>query len=263
MISKKIGFGTFLSQKEDAYQSVRQALRIGYRLIDTAAVYENEREVGKAIADSGIDRREIIVSTKLYAKNVGFEQAVSGCLKSLENLNLKYVDIYFIHWMPRRSEDLLDTWRGLEHLLMKGYCKAIGICNITLYYLDRLLKDAKIPPMFCQIELHPFLQQKIFLEYCKNHHIVVMGYGLFAKGLVFKNEELNNLAEKMQLPVANMVLSWAMSCSIIPLVKSIHLERIESNFKDNRNLLDVEIEEIKKMNDGVRVYRDPENNPYV
>ncbi len=259
----KIGLGTFLSTGEEAYHSVRTALETGYRLIDTAAVYENEKEVGKAIADSGIARKDIVVSTKLYAKKTGYQQVIQECKKSLKNLNLEYVDIYFIHWMPRSYEDLLDTWRGMEYLYEKGYCRAIGVCNITLYYLDRLVKDAKISPMFCQIEFHPFLQQTLFLEYCRNHKITVIGFGLFAKGLVFQNDTLKKLADFTESSVANLVLSWGMKCGVLPLVKSVHPQRIQDNYEKNFDVSTMLMEELTKLNDGLRVYRDPENNPYV
>ncbi|MDE7095467.1 MAG: aldo/keto reductase, partial [Anaeroplasmataceae bacterium] len=113
-ITPKLGIGTFLLEGTDTYTSVLHALKTGYRLIDTASVYQNEREVGKAIADSNIDRESILVSTKLYAKKVGFKEAINECKKSLKALGLSYIDIYFIHWMPRSYEELLDTWRGLE-----------------------------------------------------------------------------------------------------------------------------------------------------
>ncbi|MDE5715697.1 MAG: aldo/keto reductase [Anaeroplasmataceae bacterium] len=258
-----LGIGTFLLEGNDAYTSVLSALKTGYRLIDTAAVYENEKEVGKAIKDSNIKRESILLSTKLYAKKIGYNAAIEECKKSLENLGISYIDIYFIHWMPRKYEDLLDTWRGLEYLYQHGYCKAIGICNISLFYLDKLLKDAEISPMYCQLEIHPFLQQDLFLEYCQAHQIKVIGYGLFAKGLVFKNEKLKNLAQTANTTIANYVLSWGMSKGVIPLVKSKNPERIKSNFYDNFELSSEQMLDIEKLNDGLRVYRDPENNPYV
>lgn len=258
-----LGIGTFLLEGNDAYSSVLTALKTGYRLIDTAAVYQNEEEVGKAIADSNINRESILVSTKLYAKKTGYHNAIEECKKSLKKLGVSYVDIYFIHWMPRHYEDLLDTWRGLEYLYENGYCKAIGICNVTLYYLDRLLKDAKIPPKFCQMEFHPFLQQDVFLDYCNTHHIQVIGYGLFAKGKVFENEGLRILAEENHTTIANLVLSWGIRKGVIPLVKSKDSKRIQSNFSENFVLTQKFMSEIEKLNDGIRVYRDPANNPYV
>lgn len=258
-----MGIGTFLLEGTDAYGSVATALKTGYRLIDTAAVYNNEKEVGKAITASKINREEIFVSTKLYAKKIGYQAVIEECKKSLTNLNLEYLDLYFIHWMPRRYEDLLDTWRGLEYLYEQGICKAIGICNITLYYLDKLLHDAKIPPMFCQIEFHPFLQQEVFLEYCRQHQIQVIGYGLMAKGQVFQNENLKQLALKYNTTVANLVLSWAQKQGVIPLVKSKNKERIEANFLNNFEVSSELLSDIRTLNDGIRVYRDPENNPYV
>ncbi len=111
-----IGIGTFLLEGTDAYGSVITALETGYRLIDTAAVYNNEKEVGKAITDSKINRQDICISTKLYAKKTGYHTAIKECRESLKNLKVEYIDLYFIHWMPRKYEELLDTWRGFEYL---------------------------------------------------------------------------------------------------------------------------------------------------
>ena len=258
-----IGIGTFLLEGTDAYGSAITALETGYRLIDTAAVYNNEKEVGKAITDSKINRQDICISTKLYAKKTGYHTAIKECRESLKNLKVEYIDLYFIHWMPRKYEELLDTWRGFEYLYEQGLCKAIGVCNITLFYLDKLMKDAKIPPMFCQIELHPFLQQEIFIEYCQQHKIKVIGYGLFAKGHVFQNDKLQQLAMKNNTTVANLVLSWAQMQGVIPLVKSKNEERIKSNFLNNIEISAELLSDIRILNDGIRVYRDPENNPYV
>lgn len=257
------GLGTFLMKQEEAYNSVLYALSCGYRLIDTAAIYENEGEVGRAIADSKVSRKDIIVSTKLLAKKRGFHTVVEECKKSIERLGLSYLDIFFIHWMPRNYEELLDTWRGMEYLYDHGYCKAIGVCNVTLYFLDKLMREARIKPMVCQIECHPFLQQDIFIEYCQKNNICVMSYGMFAKGLVFKNECLKDIALKNNISVANLVLSWGLTRNLVVLSKSAHQERIVSNFEKNRELTKILCKKIGELNDGLRVYRDPENNPYV
>lgn len=262
-IFPNIGIGTFLLEGDDSYESVLTALKVGYRLIDTAAVYQNEREVGKAITASKIDRRDIFISTKLFAKKNGYATAIEECRESIQKLAVDDLDIYFIHWMPRAYEELLDTWRGFEYLYEQGLCKAIGVCNISLYYLDKLLQDAKIPPMYCQIEFHPFLQQDIFLTYCRKHHIQVIGYGLFAKGKVFQDERLKQLALQNNTTIANLVISWAQTQGVIPLIKSKTKTRIETNFLNNFKLTAELLSDIRTLNDGMRVYRDPENNPYV
>lgn len=258
-----IGFGTYLLEGEDAYLSVLHAIKTGYRLIDTAAVYGNEVEVGRAIKDSQIAREEIIVSTKLLAVKKGYQAAIDECYLSMKRLNVTYLDIYLIHWMPRNYEELLDTWRGFEELYRQGVCKVIGVCNITLYYLDRLMKDAIIKPMISQMECHPFLQQDVFIQYCKKNQITFMGYGLFAKGLVFRNEDLQNLAQKEETTIANLLISWSMSRGVITLVKSENKMRIMSNFTNNISISEDLKLNLKELNDGLKIYRDPENNPFV
>lgn len=257
------GFGTFLLDGEEAYKSTLYALKAGYRLIDTAAVYNNEEEVGKAIIDSKVNREDIIVSTKLLSTKKGYQAAIDECKKSILRLKLSYVDIYLIHWMPRHYEELLETWRGLEYLYKNGYCRAIGVCNISLFYLDKLMNDAIVKPMLCQIECHPFLQQDIFIDYCNKNKIQVVSYGMFAKDLVFKNDNLNQLAKENQTTVANLIISWGQKRSLITLSKSAHPDRILANLKNNFVMSDELLDKIKKLNDGIRVYRDPENNPYV
>lgn len=257
------GFGTFLLDGQEAYESVLNAIKSGYRLIDTAAVYNNEEEVGKAIKDSKINRNDVYISSKLLAKKKGYNVAIEECKKSLLRLQVEYLDVYFIHWMPKTYEELLETWRGLEYLYKNGYCKAIGICNVTLFYLDRLLKECEIKPMLCQIECHPFLQQNIFIDYCFENDIKVISYGMFAKGLVFKNERLELLAKENKTSVANLILSWGQTRGLITLSKSSTARRIEANFKNNFILKNELLDEINELNDGLRVYRDPENNPYA
>ena len=257
------GFGTFLSTGTSAYDSVKWALEAGYRLIDTAAVYGNEEEVGRAIKDSGIKREDVTLCTKLFAEAYGYESTLRAFDESLNRLGMDYVDIYLIHWMPRKYEDLLDTWRALEEIYNSGRARAIGLCNTTLYYLDRLMKDTSVKPMVFQFEFSPYLQQDITIEYCKEHNIVYEFYGMFSKGAVFKDERLKMLAEKYNTTISSLVISLGLDKGAVTLSKSIHKERIADNYNKCFNLQEELRNELYSMNDGVRHYRDPENNPYA
>ena len=258
-----IGIGSFLLHGKSAYDNVLHGLEIGLRFIDTATIYGNEEEVGKAILDSKIKRDNIILSTKLHGPKKGYQNAIDECKESLRKLNTEYIDIYLIHWMPRKYEELLDTWRGLEELYKLGMCKAIGVCNVSLYYLDKLINDAEIKPMITQFECHPYLQQDIVIDYCNKNRIIPIGYGLFAKGMVFKDEKLIELAKENKTTVANLVLSWGIKHGIVPLFKSETKDRINANYRNNFEMNENLYAKIKELNDGIRVYRDPENNPYV
>ncbi len=257
------GFGTFLLEGESAYQSVLTALKEGYRLIDTAAVYQNEEPVGRAIRDSGLARNEIVISTKLIATKKTYEEVLEEFQKSMDRLQVEYIDIYWLHWMPRKYEELKEIWEAFEYLYRQGKCRAIGICNISLYYLNRLLQEAEIPPMLCQAEHHPFLQQEILVEYCRKNKIVFVGYGLLAKGHVFENQKLQQLAMEYHTTIANLLISWGLNKDIIVLVKSQNARRIKENFHNNFKITEELADEINQLNEGLRFYRDPENNPYV
>lgn len=263
-----LGFGTFLiTNKDEVDSTIKDAVKVGYRLIDTAAVYENEEMIGNTLNElflkNDINRSDLVISSKLLATKNGRDVVKEEYRKSLKKLKLDYLDLYLIHWMPRDYEVLLDSWRGFEDLYLEGKVKNIGICNVSLYYLDRLIKDARVMPMLIQVELHPFLQQDILLQYCKEKDIKVMAYGPFAKLKVFENEELKKLSIKYNKPIASLILKWGEQKDLVMLSKTTHIERMKTNFDLDFNLSDDDMQTIKNINDGLRVYRDPENNPYT
>ena len=265
----QLGIGTFLVKDDTAYQTILEALRIGYRHIDTAQGYDNESEIGRAIKDSGIPREEIFITTKLSARNLGYKEALQELEKSLEKLQTNYVDLYIIHW-PSPSISLnQETWRGMEVCYQMGLAKAIGVSNYQRHHLQDIFEVASIRPMVNQIEMHPGLQQHPMKEYLDKNSIHLIGYAPFMKGEVFNKESmyyetLLEIANKYNKTIAQIIIAWGLSRGIFMIPKSVTPQRIKENFEAKDIVLDLEdIKRINALNRGRRVYTDPDNCWFV
>ncbi|MED4074495.1 aldo/keto reductase [Priestia endophytica] len=232
-----LGFGVY--QIEDAKQceqAVYEALISGYRLIDTAAAYMNEEAVGKAIKRSGIPREEIFITTKLWIQDAGYENAKKAFAKSLERLQVNYIDLYLIH---QPFGDVYGSWRAMEELYHEGKSRAIGVSN---FYPDRLvdlITHNEVVPAVNQVETHPFCQQIESHNLMKDNNVQIMSWGPFAEGKnnMFQNEVLVSIAKKYNKSVAQVILRWLTQREIIVIPKSVHKERIIENF----NIFDFEL----------------------
>ncbi|KAB2493445.1 aldo/keto reductase [Priestia endophytica] len=232
-----LGFGVY--QIEDAKQceqAVYEALISGYRLIDTAAAYMNEEAVGKAIKRSGIPREEIFITTKLWIQNAGYENAKKAFVKSLERLQVDYIDLYLIH---QPFGDVYGSWRAMEELYHEGKIRAIGVSN---FYPDRLvdlITHNEVVPAVNQVETHPFCQQIESHTLMKDNNVQIMSWGPFAEGRnnMFQNEVLVSIAKKYNKSVAQVILRWLTQREIVVIPKSVHKERIIENF----NIFDFEL----------------------
>ena len=247
-----VGFGTYTSMGQDGVESVNYALSNGYRLIDTAAIYGNEVAVGKGIKASGISREEIFVTTKLWRENLGYEATKAELKKSLNRLDLQYLDLYLIHW-PANAKNYdnwqktnADSWRAMEELQAEGKIKTIGVSNFFQEHLDALFQTAKVLPSINQIEFHPGYWQPELTEYCKNQNIVVESWSPLARGKVFGNEALEAIAKKHKKTVSQVCLRWIIQHDVIVIPKSVTPKRIEENI----NLFDFELtsEEVELIN---------------
>ena len=225
-----IGYGVFRMTDEEACEkAVLQALETGYRLIDTAAAYENERAVGNAIRKSGVPRNELFVTTKLWITDTSYTKARDGFLRSLERLNMDYVDLYLIH---QPFHDYYGAWRAMEELYAEGRIKAIGVDNFTQDRLADFLFFNKVKPAVNMIECNAFYQREDELQYLKEQGIQLQAWSPLAAGAehIFSNEVLCKIAEKHEKSVAQVVLRWLVQRGIVPVVKSANPVRMKENF---------------------------------
>lgn len=233
-----LGFGVFqITDEAECEKSVSTALKAGYRLIDTAACYGNERAVGRAVKNSGIDRSEIFISSKVWIQDAGYEKTKKSFEKTLENLQTDYLDLYLIH-MP--YGDYYGSWRAMEELYEEGKIKAIGVCNFEQDRLVDLIQNNKITPVVNQMETHPFHQQKELRAVMKKYDIKTMAWAPFAEGMngIFTNDILKSIGDKYHKTPAQVILKWLNQQGIIAIPKSVHEDRIYENFAINDFELD-------------------------
>jgi len=230
LVMPQLGYGVFKVPEQEVYEAVREALRVGYRSIDTAMIYENEAGVGRALKDSGIPREEIFLTTKVWNKDQGYEQTLAAFETSLTKLGVDYVDLYLIHW-PMPDEDLyMDTWRALEQLYRDGKTKAIGVSNFHIPHLTRVLEEGTVVPVVNQIELHPFLSQEAIREFCQKNGIVVEAWSPLMKGRDALTEPvITEIAARHGKTPAQVVLRWHLQHDIIAIPKSVTPSRIQEN----------------------------------
>ena len=233
-----LGFGTWKAENgEIAYQSVLEALKAGYRHIDTATIYKNEESVGRAIQDSGIPREEIFVTSKLWNTNHNYGQARQAFEESLEKLGLDYLDLYLIHWPNPKSLRENDqwkirnseVWRAMEDLYQEGKIRAIGVSNFLPHHLNALLETAKILPAVNQVRLAPGVYQEEVVDYCREKGILLEAWGPFGQGELFDQEEVKEIAARHEKSVAQIGLAWSLAEGFLPLPKSVTTSRIKSN----------------------------------
>ncbi|GAA3185485.1 aldo/keto reductase [Lentilactobacillus kefiri] len=248
----QVGLGTWQLTGNEGYHSVLAALDAGYRHIDTAADYGNEKQVGQAIKDSGIPRENLFITTKLGNNDHGYEATKEAFGKSLENLGLDYVDLYLTHWpnpiMFRNNwqKNNAETWRAMEEFYDHGMAKAIGVSNFMPKHLDALLKTAKVKPMVNQIFVNPSDMQPATVEYNDDHDILTEAYSPLGTGGVFKIPELEPIARKYGKTPAQVVLRWSLQHGFLPLPKSVH----EKHLKENADIFDFNLSspDIKTIN---------------
>lgn len=230
LVMPQLGYGVFKVPEQEVYEAVREALRVGYRSIDTAMIYENEAGVGRALKDSGIPREEIFLTTKVWNKDQGYEQTLAAFETSLTKLGVDYVDLYLIHW-PMPDEDLyMDTWRALEQLYRDGKTKAIGVSNFHIPHLTRVLEEGTVVPAVNQIELHPFLSQEAIRAFCQKNGIVVEAWSPLMKGRDALTEPvITDIAARHGKTPAQVVLRWHLQHGIIAIPKSVTPSRIQEN----------------------------------
>ncbi|MBB6669392.1 aldo/keto reductase [Cohnella nanjingensis] len=232
-----LGFGVYqIPDAKECEQSVYDALVTGYRLIDTAAAYQNEEAVGRAIKRSGVPRDDVFITTKLWVQDSGYERTKKAFEKSLAKLQLDYIDLYLIH---QPFGDVYGSWRAMEELYLEGKIRAIGVSNFQMDRLIDLIIHNEVVPAVNQIETHPFCQQIESAKFMKENNVQIESWGPFAEGRnnLFQNEVLVAIAGKYNKSVAQVVLRWLTQRGVVAIPKSVHKERIIENF----NIFDFEL----------------------
>ena len=223
-----LGLGVFLSQEgAEVENAVKIALANGYRHIDTAAIYKNERGVGKAIIESGVPRNEIFLTSKVWNTDQGYQSALEAFDKSLEKLQTDYLDLYLIHW-PKGKRSV-ETWKALEELYKAGRIRAIGISNFLVHHLEDFLPHCKIVPAVNQVEFHPELIQPDLLKYCQEKGIQMEAWSPIMKGRVNEIPVMQEIAAKYGKTPVQVVLRWDIQKGVVTIPKSVKEERIISN----------------------------------
>ncbi|HYD41107.1 MAG TPA: aldo/keto reductase [Anaeromyxobacter sp.] len=235
--------------------AVRAALDAGYRLLDTARVYQNEADVGAALRESGLPRAEVFVTTKLWNSDHGYDRTLRACDQSLARLGLTHVDLYLVHWpAPGRRE----TWRAMERLLADGKARAIGVSNYTIRHLDELLGECRIAPSVNQVEFHPFLHQRELLEHCRAHRIQLEAYGPLVRGQRMDHPAIVQVARKHGRTPAQVLVRWGIEHGVVTIPKSARPERIRENADVFGFALDAEdLAALDGLDEGYRTAWDP------
>ncbi|MFJ6672832.1 aldo/keto reductase [Actinosynnema sp. NPDC091369] len=256
----QLGFGVFQVSIEDTYDAVTEALRVGYRSIDTAAAYRNEEPVGRAVADSPVPRDEIFVTTKLWNSDQGYDEALRAFDASLGRLGLDRLDLYLVHWPAPGQDRYVDTWRALGKLYADGRVRAIGVSNFQPAHLERIVEATGAVPAVNQVELHPWLQQAELRAFHARHGIVTEAWSPLAQGALLSDPVITGIAAKHGRTAAQVVLRWHVQLDNVVIPKSVTPGRIA----ENAALFDFELDEedmaaIRGLDRGERTGPDPDS----
>jgi diketogulonate reductase-like aldo/keto reductase len=268
-----LGLGVFRSTAAETATAVQTAIETGYRLIDTAAAYNNERQVGEGIARSGIDRDELFVTTKLWITDYGFEPAHAGFEASLRRLGLDHIDLYLLHWpVPARYEDTIAAYRAAETFLADGRARAIGVCNHSPSHLQHLLAATDVVPAVNQVELNPYFSQRDLRDVDREHGMVTQAWSPLGGVNVYEpsdpsaianpldNELVGQIASTHERTPAQVILRWHLQSGLSAIPKSVKEHRIRENFDvAGFQLTEAEMLALDGLDTGVRGGADPEH----
>lgn len=224
----QLGFGVFkVKNGNETVESVKKAIEVGYRAIDTAAIYENEEGVGQAIRECEVPREELFITSKVWNTEQGYETTLKAFEDSLNRLGLEYLDLYLIHWPGK--DKYLETWRALEKLYKDGKVKSIGVSNFHVHHLENLLANSEVKPVVNQIELHPLLTQVEIRDYCAKHEIKVESWSPLGRGNLLEEPTINHIAKKHGKSSAQVLVRWHLQHDLVVIPKSITPTRIKEN----------------------------------
>jgi 2,5-diketo-D-gluconate reductase A len=257
----QFGFGVFLVEPKQTFAAVTAALEAGYRHIDTAQMYGNEKEVGEAVAKSGIDRADVFITTKLNNDAHRPDDARRAFDKSLETLGVDFVDLFLIHWpLPTRYDgDYVSTWNTLEEFYRDGRARSIGVSNFSAHHLRRLHGECEVPPAVDQIEVNPFLTQDELRQFCAQHQIAVEAWSPIARGNALGDPTIDEIARRVARTPAQVILRWHIERGDIVFPKSVSPERIRENIDIfGFELSGEDVEAISALNRNERTGPDPD-----
>ncbi|AQQ55006.1 aldo/keto reductase [Planococcus lenghuensis] len=255
----RFGLGVYkMTDREEAIQAMTHALKTGYRAIDTASLYENEREVGEAVRASGIKREEVFITSKVWNSDQGYDNTLRAFETTLENLGFDYLDLYLTHWAVEGKYP--DTYRAIERLYEEKLIRATGVSNHQSHHLERIFATANVKPMVSQIELSPQLTQEDVRAFCKEHDIAVTSWSPLARGRLLEEPTLRHIAEKYGKSAAQIIIRWHLQNDLIVIPKSVTPSRIE----ENADVFDFELSlhdmvTIDSLNRDARTGADPDN----
>ena len=249
-----------LRRSPSARDWVRQALEVGYRLIDTARVYRNEADVGLALAQSGVPRSDVFITTKLWTVDLGYKQVLSAFERSLEQLKTDHLDLYLIHWPD--SSKRHESWRALEELARDGRCRAIGVSNFTIRHLQELLASSDTVPAVNQVEFSPYLYQRELLEFCRERGIQVQAHSPLTRGVRLQDPRLTAHAQKHGKTTAQLLVRWLFQHEVAAIPHS----RRRTRMAQNLDIFDFalspdEMAALDALHEDLRVTRDPSDVP--
>lgn len=256
----QLGFGVYKIPEAETADAVVAALETGYRHIDTAAFYENERGVGEGIRRSGLDRDDVFVTTKVWWDQNGFDSTLRSFDASLERLGFDTVDLFMIHWPAPKQDRYVDTWRALERIQDEGRARSIGVANFHIHHLERLARETETVPAVNQVELHPWLPQDEVRAYGAEHGIVTEAWSPLARGRILGDPTLDALAAKHEVSPAQVVIRWQLQLGNVVIPKSVSPERIRQNLDVfSFTLDDADLAAIATLASGERTGRDPDD----
>lgn len=252
-----LGLGIYApGQKNEVSQAVRWALETGYRLIDTATVYQNEEEVGQGLQDSGLKRGEVFITSKVWNDDQGYDSTLRAYDASLKRLQTDYLDLYLIHWPVRETRR--ETWRALETLYSEKRVRAIGVSNYYEPHLEEFFGYASVVPAVNQFEQSPFLYRPELLHYCREKGIQPEGYSPLVRGQEESNQVLEAIAQKHGKSTYQVLIRWALQHGIVTIPKSTHQERIKANFDVwDFDITQQDMDKLNVLNADIRVADDP------
>lgn len=256
----QLGLGVYKVNQDIAVQLVGTALELGYRRIDTAALYDNEQEVGAAIRGSGIAREEIYVTTKIWNNRQGYHESKEAIAEGLQRLNIDYVDMLLIHWPAPKQNKFVETWRAFEEVLESGKVRGIGVANFNIHHLETLLEKANVVPALNQVELNPTFQQAELRAFNSSKGIATEAWAPLGRAKILDNPILTALAQAHSKTAAQIVLRWHIQVGNLVIPKSSNPDRLAENL----NVFDFELSasdlsEIAKMETGVRASANPDD----